>query len=142
MPDQSAIRAALDIGATAGAQARTVDITTTGAKSGDPRRIEIWFHQIDGRWYITGSPPRPRAWYRNLESHPHFTFHLKHGVRADLSATARPITDPQERRDVFQGLLAGLTAPSVAAVLSDVPPLEDWAAFSPLVQVSFDDFAS
>jgi deazaflavin-dependent oxidoreductase (nitroreductase family) len=142
MPDQSAIRAALDIGATAGAKARTVDITTTGAKSGEPRRIEIWFHQIDGRWYITGTPPRTRGWYRNLEGNPRFTFHLKHGVEADLSATARPITDPQERRDVFQGLIDGLTDPSITAILSDLPPLEEWMEFSPLVEVTFDDVAS
>jgi deazaflavin-dependent oxidoreductase (nitroreductase family) len=142
MPDQAAIRAALDIGDTADAQARTVDITTTGAKSGEPRRIEIWFHQIDGRWYISGVPPHPRGWYRNLEAHPHFTLHLKHGVEADLPATARPITDPQERREVFQGLIDGLTDPSITAILTDLPPLEDWVEFSPLVEVSFDDLAT
>jgi len=54
MPDQSAITAALEIGATAATQARTIDITTTGAKSGEARRIEIWFHQIQGRWYAGG----------------------------------------------------------------------------------------
>ncbi len=139
MPDESATRAALDIGPSAGAPARTVDITTTGAKSGESRRIEIWFHQINERWYITGTPPRPRSWFRNLEAHPHFTFHLKHGVQADLRATARPITDPQERRDVFQGLIDGLTDPSITAILSDIPPLEDWVSLSPLVEVSFDD---
>jgi hypothetical protein len=141
MPDQSAIRAALDIGPTASAQARTVDITTTGAKSGDSRRIEIWFHQMDGRWYITGTPPRPRAWYTNLQNNPHFTFSLKHGLQADLSATARPITDAQERRTVFQGLIDGLTDPSITAILTEIPPLDDWVTYSPLVEVSFDDFA-
>ena len=141
MPDQSAIRAVLAIGATAAVPQRIVDITTTGAKSGEPRRIEIWFHQIDGRWYIGGSPPRPRSWYRNLENDPHFTFHLKGGVQADLGATARPVTDPDERRDVFGQIIDGLKDPSVAAPL-DFPPLEDWVTFSPLVEVSFDDFSS
>ena len=140
MPDHSAIRAALDIGPTAGASARTVDITTIGAKSGETRRIEIWFHQIDGRWYISGVPPHPRAWYRNLENHPRFTLHLKHGVEADLNASARPITDPEERRTVFSGLIDGLVDPSITAILTDIPPLEDWVASSPLVEVSFDDF--
>jgi deazaflavin-dependent oxidoreductase (nitroreductase family) len=141
MPDQSAIRTALDIGATAGTQERTIDITTTGAKSGDPRRIEIWFHQIRGRWYIVGSPPRVRGWYRNLESDPRFTFHLKDGVKADLSATARPITDPQERRDVFQQILDGLNDPSITLPV-EFPPLEDWVTLSPAVEVTFDDVAS
>jgi deazaflavin-dependent oxidoreductase (nitroreductase family) len=138
MPDQSAIRAALDIGPTAATQKRTIDITTTGAKSGEPRRIEIWFHQIDGRWYIGGVPPRVRGWYRNLESNPRFTFHLKDGVQVDLSATARPITDPRERQDIFQRILDGLNDPSISLGF-ELPPVEDWVEFSPLVEVVFDD---
>jgi len=35
---------------------RTIDITTIGRKSGEPRRIEIWMHHFDGRTYISGSP--------------------------------------------------------------------------------------
>ena len=141
MPDHSTIRAALDIGPTAPVQDRTVDITTTGAKTGEPRRIEIWFHQIEGRWYIVGSPPRARGWYRNLQSDPRFTFHLKHGVQADLGATARPITDPQERRDVFAKILEALGSPSASGGV-DFPPLDEWVASSPIVEVSFDDFAA
>ena len=30
-------------------QDRTIDITTTGRKSGQVRRTEIWFHNLDGR---------------------------------------------------------------------------------------------
>ena len=37
---------------------RTIDITTTGRKSGTARRIEIWFHNLDGKLYITGAPGR------------------------------------------------------------------------------------
>jgi hypothetical protein len=139
MPNTSAIRGALNIGAISGAQERTVDITTTGATSGRPRRIEIWFHQIEGRWYITGTPPRPRGWYRNLEANPHFTFHLKHGIQADLSATARPITEPDERRKVLHAILTSLNNPSNPAGLPDQPPIGDWVAFSPLIEVTFDD---
>jgi F420H(2)-dependent quinone reductase len=139
MPDTSAIRAALDIGAASSADERTVDITTIGAKSGRPHRIEIWFHHIDGRWYITGTPPRPRGWYRNLEGNPRFSFHLKHDLHADLSATARPITEPTERREVLQRLLASLNDPSNPDPLPNQPPLEDWVASSPLVEITFDD---
>lgn len=35
---------------------QVIDITTIGRKSGQPRRIEIWFHNLDGRLYITGTP--------------------------------------------------------------------------------------
>ena len=73
---------------------RTIDITTTGRKSGQPRRIEIWFHQVDGHIYITGLPG-PRAWYANLLGHPDFIFHLKGSVQADLPARARALRDPR-----------------------------------------------
>ena len=38
------------------ARDRTINITTRGRKTGQLRRIEIWFHQIDGHVYITGTP--------------------------------------------------------------------------------------
>ena len=33
-----------------------IDITTTGRHSGQARRIEIVYHVIDGRIYISGTP--------------------------------------------------------------------------------------
>ena len=62
-----AIARALAIGPESSAAERTIDITTLGARSGLPRRIEIWFHHIDGRWYLTGMPV-PRGWYANLRA--------------------------------------------------------------------------
>lgn len=32
---------------------RVIDITTIGRQSGEPRRIEIWFLNVDGHIYIT-----------------------------------------------------------------------------------------
>jgi deazaflavin-dependent oxidoreductase (nitroreductase family) len=80
----------------------TVDITTTGRKSGKPRKLEIVFHNIDGRIYISGIPvPKRRSWLANLDADPHMTFHLKGKVRADLPATARVIEDEAERRAIL-----------------------------------------
>jgi deazaflavin-dependent oxidoreductase (nitroreductase family) len=79
-----------------------IDITTTGRQSGRPRRIEIVFHNIGGRLYVSGMPRRERrSWLANLEADPRFEFHLKGPVRADLGATARIITDEAERREVL-----------------------------------------
>ena len=77
-----------------------IDITTIGRRSGAPRRIEIWFHNIDGRIIITGQPG-PRDWLANLIANPEFTLHLKGAVQADLPAKARVITDPEERRAIM-----------------------------------------
>ena len=80
----------------------TIDMTTTGRKSGEARRIEIVFHNIDGRLIITGMPraDRKRAWLHNLEADPRLTLHLKGAVAADLPASARVITDPTDRRAI------------------------------------------
>jgi len=105
---------------------RIIDITTTGRKSGQPRRIEIWFHWVGGRLYITGTPGQ-RSWYANLRAHPEFTFHLKESVQADLPARARPIEDESERRQVLAAILRKLEHSS---------DLEDWVKDSPLVEVN------
>ncbi len=87
-----------------------------------------------GKYYITGTPGRPRSWYANLVAHPSFTFHLKQSATADLAATARPVTDPAEREKVLDGLLATL------GDMPSVPGQEPaaWVAGSPLVEVTFD----
>jgi deazaflavin-dependent oxidoreductase (nitroreductase family) len=110
------------------AQDRTIDITTTGRTTGASRRIETWFHRVDGRYYMTGSPGR-RDWYANLLANPAFTFHLKETVRADLPARARPITDSKERRAILQEVTSRVGA-------SD--RLSEWMADSPLVEVTFE----
>src|ERR1700761_7427123 len=93
---------------TALATDQVIDITTIGRTSGQPRRIEIWYHRLDGKYYITGVPGRPRDWYANLVQNPSFGFHLKTSAVADLQATARPVTDPAERQRVLDGILKSL----------------------------------
>ena len=106
----------------------TIDITTTGRRSGEPRRIEIVFHNVDGRIYISGVPsPRKRRWLRNLEAEPQFTFHLKGKTRADLSAVARVIDDEAERRQVL---------PHIARAWNR-NDLETMVRYSPLIEVTF-----
>lgn len=107
---------------------RVIDITTIGKNTGQPRRIEIWFHNLDGRIYITGLPGR-RDWYANLIAHPAFTFHLKQGIQADLPAHARAITDAAEKRVVLTQVFQ---QPGWSG------DLEQWVAQSPLVEVTFD----
>lgn len=107
---------------------RVIDITTTGRTSGQPRRVEMWFHNLDGQVYITGTPGR-RDWYANMAAHPEFTFHLKESVQADLAARAHPIVDPAERRDIIGRILAKLgRSPDT---------LDAWVTDSPLVAVTF-----
>ena len=110
-------------------QDRTIDITTTGRKSGLPRRIEIWFHNLDGRLYISGLPGT-RDWYANMVANPEFTFHLKESVQADLPARARPVTDEAERRETFIKLFEKLEGER---------NFDEWMAGSPLVEVILEE---
>jgi deazaflavin-dependent oxidoreductase (nitroreductase family) len=135
--DYGAIAPALAIGPDSTAPERTIDITTLGARSGIPRRIEVWLHRVDGRWYLTGMP-RPRSWYANVRAHPRFTVHLKHGVTADLPATAAPVTELTRRR-VITAVLDLQNRPDIAARVSRRQELDDWLARSPLVEIVFDD---
>jgi deazaflavin-dependent oxidoreductase (nitroreductase family) len=115
------------------ARGHVIDITTTGRKSGKPRRIEIVFHNLGGRVYISGQPrPEERAWLANLKANRHFTFHLKGPVSADLPATARVIDDEKERREALAQIARIWKRDDVDRMVRE----------SPLIEVTFDDKAA
>ncbi len=121
------VRAALDRGG-------VIDITTTGRRSGEPRRIEIVAHNVDGRIVISGMPrrDRTRAWIRNLEADPRLTVHLKRGLSADLPATARIVTDEEERRTLLVHV----------ARIWNRTDVEEMVAWSPLIEVTIPGYAA
>ena len=108
-----------------------IDITTTGRATGRPRRIEIVFHRIDGRMWISGIPSsRRRSWLANLAADPRMTVHLKGPIAvADLPATARIVDDPAERRTILE---------RVARAWGRTD-LDRMVAQSPLIEVILDD---
>lgn len=105
----------------------TMDITTIGRKSGEPRRIELVYHNVDGRIVISGRPGFPRSWVANLRANPRLTFHLKRSVQADLPATARVITDRAERERLLRPIARLWRIDHALMVRS-----------APLVEVTFD----
>ena len=121
-----AIRRALSRG-------NVIDITTTGRRSGEPRRIEIVYHVIDGRIYISGIPSRRRrSWIANLEADPRLTLHVKAGAKADLPATARIITDEAERRAILTSVAANWRRTDVDTMVT----------YSPLIEVTVNEAAA
>ncbi|MDH3295993.1 MAG: nitroreductase/quinone reductase family protein [Acidimicrobiia bacterium] len=123
------------VGATAEAVARaladdlTIDITTTGRRSGQPQRIEIWFLNIDGRIFITGTPG-PRDWLANLAADNRLIFHLKESTEADLDATAELVTDETSRRRIFEHHKAHWYRTQTS--------LDDLVKNAPMVEIFFD----
>ena len=101
-----------------------IDLTTTGRKTGQPRRIELVFHAIDGRVYISGMPGFPRSWLANIRANPRVTFHLKGPVTADLPATAREITEPTERRRVMEQVARNWQRTDVDRMMIQSPLIE------------------
>jgi deazaflavin-dependent oxidoreductase (nitroreductase family) len=108
-----------------------IDITTTGRKTGQPHRIEIVFHNVGARLYISGMPGFKRSYIANLTANPHFTFNLKGPVQADLVATARVITDDAERREVL---------PHIARIWKR-DDIDTMVESSPLFEVTIDGLA-
>jgi hypothetical protein len=116
---------------------RTIDITLTGRRSGEPRRIEIAFYRLGDDIYLSGIPGlKTRNWLANLAAQQQLTFHLKHGVVADLPATATVIVDTAERRRVLAVFVEefnrrhGADSPWPEAVL------DEWVERSPLAKVT------
>ena len=107
-----------------------IDITTTGRASGEPKRIEIWFHNVNDRYYITGRPG-PRSWYANVLVNPAITFHFKESTEASLEGAARAVTDAEEKRAVF------LSAKKLSEYINE-DNVQEWVDGSPLIEVVFD----
>jgi hypothetical protein len=120
---------------------RTIDIVTTGAKTGMSRKTEIWFTNVSGRIIICGTPdaegkngPRTRRdWLANLKANPEFLFCLKESLTIQLPARAVPIVDREARRQL-------MNAPETKWYRQQVDSVEDLIEASPIVEVFFTDF--
>ena len=107
----------------------TIDITTTGRRSGAPRRIEIWMMVVGDRFFITGTPGR-RDWLANLRADPRLVVHLKRGTVVDLGARATEVRDEATRHLVIEHLNASWYRGQAS--------VDDLVARAPMVEVVFD----
>lgn len=89
-------------------RSQVIDLTTTGRRTGRPRKIEIFLHEDDGRLFISGIPraDRTRDWIHNVTADPRVVLHLKQAVTVDIPATARVVTDVAERRPLMAAAAA------------------------------------
>lgn len=111
-------------------RSQVIDLTTIGRRSGQRRRIEIFLHDKDGRLFVTGMPraDRTRDWIHNIRADPGVVVHLKKQLVADLPATAREVTDPDERRPLIEAAAGRWGRTDVEAMLH----------YSPLIVLSVD----
>jgi deazaflavin-dependent oxidoreductase (nitroreductase family) len=105
---------------------RTIELTTTGRVTAAPRRIEIWWFRVGGRFVITGTPGR-RDWLANVLANPEVLIHVG---GEDIAARALPITDHAFRRRVF-------TSPDTSWYTSEAE-LDRLVGTAPMVEILFD----
>lgn len=112
-------------------RSQIIDLTTTGRRTGRARRIEIFLHHDGGHLFITGMPraDRTRDWIHNIAADPHVVVHLKQSLVADVPATARVVSDPDERRPLIEAAARRWRR-------TDVP---DMLRHSPLIVLTVDD---
>ena len=134
------VRKALAIDASSTIEDRTIDITTTGRRSGEARRMEIVFYRLGDDIYLSGIPgPTTRDWLANLAAQPQFTFHLKHELVADLPATAMVIVEPTERRRVLAVFVEEFNRRRGPGSPWPEAFLDEWVERSPLTKVTFGE---
>ena len=71
-------------------------LTTRGWKTGKPHQIEIWFVELEGRFYLISERGTGAHWVQNLTRNPQVTFLV--GGR-DYQGTARTV-DASEHKDL------------------------------------------
>jgi deazaflavin-dependent oxidoreductase (nitroreductase family) len=77
--------------------AREVDLTVTGRKSGQPSTRPVWFVEEGGTVYLMPVGGSGASWYKNLLETP--TIQLS-AEGADAETEAKPVTDAGVVKDV------------------------------------------
>jgi deazaflavin-dependent oxidoreductase (nitroreductase family) len=70
-------------------------LTTTGRRSGLPRRTALTFQPLDDRYLVLAGMGVGSDWYRNLLAEPRVRVRI--GAQT-FPATAEPVLDPEQRR--------------------------------------------
>ena len=119
-------RSLLTVGAKEWPLRGTCDLRTVGRRTGQVRRVEIWYIVVDEQVVITGTPG-VRHWLANLREHPEAVLHRRDPDR-DVEVVAREITDESIRRRVAEQ--AWYLQPWYA---EQPYSIDDWVAEAPMV---------
>ena len=109
------------------ASTRTIELTTTGRRSGQATRIEIWWFRVDNRFIITGTPGR-RDWFANVAADPSV---IIHGPFGDFAGRAVAVTNDEFRRRV-------MTHPDLSWYQTQ-SELEALVEGAPMIEITLDE---
>ena len=79
-------------------------LTTTGWRSGNPHEIEIWFTELDGRYYLVSEGGERAHWVQNVRRQPRVAFRVG---RQSFQGTGRVVDS--EREPELQGTVSRLS---------------------------------
>lgn len=72
-------------------------LTTTGRRTGQPHRIEIWFAEHEGRMYLMSGGRDRSDWVRNVQANGNVTVELGEGAHAGFARVVEPGTEDDMR---------------------------------------------
>jgi deazaflavin-dependent oxidoreductase (nitroreductase family) len=103
-------------------------LVTRGRKTGKPREIEIWYVELEGRYYLVSERGEASQWVKNLRTHPDVFFSVgtrnhREGQLARTAAQARALDDRDEPELVrrVRSLMEAKYAWSAGLVVEIVP---------------------
>jgi deazaflavin-dependent oxidoreductase (nitroreductase family) len=70
-------------------------LTTVGRTTGEPRQIEIWFIQSQGKFYVLAEHFHRAQWVKNIARNPRV--HVRVGDQ-EFEATARALDEQRDRK--------------------------------------------
>lgn len=68
-------------------------LTTTGRKTGAPREIEIWFTQLEQRYYLIAEHREKANWVQNIVNQPRISFRISNQT---FNGTGRIVNEATE----------------------------------------------
>jgi deazaflavin-dependent oxidoreductase (nitroreductase family) len=89
-------------------------MTTTGRKSGQPRRTAIEFHEFKGRKFVLSGWSTQADWFRNIEANPYITIQTWRGAERVF---AHKLTSEAELSEAFEFAMSN---PSMRMVMKSV----------------------
>ena len=102
-------------------------LTTTGRRTGEPHRIEIWFVAHDDGAYLLSDSGRS-DWHRNLEARPEVSIEIA-GERRET--VAHPVAAGDPANDVVRPAMVAKYQPGYGEDLAD------WSVRASLVRVEW-----
>jgi len=115
-------------------------ITTTGRKSGLPRRTLTEYHSLNGKKYTPSGFGRRAQWYKNIEVDPHITIQTDAGtegviaVRVTEDSEVLELVDVMEKKDGVAMRNLYLNALEIEPTPEDILAKKDrmyWLRFDP-----------